>query len=271
MDNTKKIDIKYEDGSRYQALRNDDKLFKNTETEVYTKNGEITLVNKYILEELRSSLKFSEGKLTEISFYEKREDYITKREKQIEVKKVIIEYRENKTIIYEKTPKEYDNPLRNGIFLEYDGDRLITKGYYIDGKREGLWKEEGKENLYRENKIQSLVEKFKYKYQKAKTEVEIFNDPINVIKDCNNLKYLHERIAVNNWGAFEANLSYAIHKFKNIEETMLKNNVKEISTSKGIKKQNIKEKDNSEISSTKEVRRVIRRQNMKQKEEELEL
>lgn len=277
MDSIKKIDIDYDDGSRYQALRNTDKLFKNSETEVYSKDGEITLINKYILEELRSSLKFSEGKLTEISFYEKKEDYITKRENQVEVKKVIIEYRENKTVIYEKTPKEYNNPLKNGLYLEYDGDKLITKGYYIDGKREGLWKEEGKENLYEDNKIQNLVEKFKYKYQKAKTEIEVFNDPISVIKDCNNLKNLQEKIALNNWGAFEANLSCTINKLKNMEEVILKESlkekkeVKELNTSKGIKKQNIKEKDDNEICSTKEVRRIIRRQNVKQKEEELEL
>lgn len=271
IDNNKKIDMKYEDRSRYQALRNSDKLFKNTETEVYTKDGEINIINKYRLEKLRSSLKYSKGKLTEISFYENREDYITKREKQIEVKKVKIEYIENKTKIYEITPKDYKNNLKNGIYLEYDGDRLITKGYYIDGKMEGLWKEKEKENLYKDNKIQSLLEKFKYKYQKAKTEIENFNDPIDIIKNCNNLKYLHEKIAVNNWGAFEANLVYAIHKLKNIEEIILKDNFKEINASKGIKKQNIKEKDNNKIYSTKEGRRVIKRQNVKQKEEELEL
>lgn len=117
MNNIRQIDEEYSDGSRYQALRNN-KLFKNSEIEVYTKDGKITLINKYILEDLKTTLKFSEGKLSEVSFYEKGEDYITKREKQIEMKRLNIEYLENKIVIYEKAPKSYNNPLKNGIYLE---------------------------------------------------------------------------------------------------------------------------------------------------------
>lgn len=42
MNNIRQIDEEYSDGSRYQALRNN-KLFKNSEIEVYTKDGEILL------------------------------------------------------------------------------------------------------------------------------------------------------------------------------------------------------------------------------------
>ncbi|GEM_PF-2374841 len=263
MNNIRQIDEEYSDGSRYQALRNN-KLFKNSEIEVYTKDGKITLINKYILEDLKTTLKFSEGKLSEVSFYEKGEDYITKREKQIEMKRLNIEYLENKIVIYEKAPKSYNNPLKNGIYLEYEGDKLITKGNYIDGKKEGLWQEEGKEALYKNNEKQGLVEKFKYKYKKAKTEIEIFNNPIDIIKNCNNLKNLEDKISINNWGAFEANLSYNLYHLKNIEKIISKEKI-EVKTEIISKRE---EKDYIQEHRV-EKKKIIRK--TKGKEEELEL